>query len=619
MDIRVKLVDLDGRSGPAILPDDVPVHRLVVAIVQKLNLPAVTSEGTLLLYGLSSTLDDEFIDETRTLIQAKINNNDTLFLKAVETDELVYDLLQEDLEIEINILGNPIFVPHLVKKPVETSLQGRCPDVAKENWQRLILVCVGIITVCFLIVLLFNRFVFFCFEGISDPFCSNDAMSTAVPIIEPIAPPETAVSSPSFNFDLIQVEGFLEPENLVAFRNRLYLTAVNPETNSVELWRTNGTIANMQQVSRFNEPNKGISELTIVEEQLFFLRNDAELGSELWVSDGLLPGTELVKDLWIGELGSLSTSLTVWKDKLSFTINDSEYGVELWQTDGTEFGTAMIKDIHASGSSMPTQLTVVGNSLFFMAEDGLSREVWVTDGTEVGTVAIEDLNRYPASPSSVSLANRNGRLILLAAGEQKYMIPRVTLLAPNTWVNNLYIQLLGVDIIEVVTTNNGLFVTVADINGRSLWFVSDSPYDSFSEPIPVIPVIANDQKYNLFSAGDIVYFSAQDPKFGNELWQSNGTETGTFMVNDINSEGDSDPIPLGHVDEYFFFEADDGLNGRGLWVTNGVKDNVVLITNPEVGLTGGNIVSFTVVGGDIYFVNEDIRNGRQLWRLAWGD
>ena len=56
-----------------------------------------------------------------------------------------------------------------------------------------------------------------------------------------------------------------------------------------------------------------------------------------------------------------------------------------------------VKDIRSgSSSSSPSQLTAVGNTLYFAANDGTNgAELWKSDGTTSGTLMVKDINPGP--------------------------------------------------------------------------------------------------------------------------------------------------------------------------------------------------------------------------------
>ena len=86
----------------------------------------------------------------------------------------------------------------------------------------------------------------------------------------------------------------------------------------------------------------------------------------------------MVKDINSGSGSSNPSELTAVGNTLYFAANDGTNGEELWKSDGTASGTMMVKDIRSGSSSgNPFEHTAVGNTLYFRANDGTNGyELW---------------------------------------------------------------------------------------------------------------------------------------------------------------------------------------------------------------------------------------------------
>ena len=118
----------------------------------------------------------------------------------------------------------------------------------------------------------------------------------------------------------------------------------------------------------------------------------------------------------------------------------------------------------------------------------------------------------------------------------------------------------------------------------------------------------------------ILYFSADDHTHGRELWQSDGTVTGTSLVADIKTGSyDSYPYYLTMLGDVMYFLADDGTNGQEIWTYDTAAP--ISTTNPSLladlrpGTSGADIYNgFTEFQGSLYFGANDGVNGRELWK-----
>jgi ELWxxDGT repeat protein len=188
--------------------------------------------------------------------------------------------------------------------------------------------------------------------------------------------------------------------NFTEVDGKLFFTADDGTTGS-ELWVSNGTAEGTQLLKDINPGanyyglpvSSGAHDFTELDGKLFFTANDGATGRELWVSDGTAEGTQLLKDINPGGFNgspysSDASNLTIAGDLLFFTADDDVTGTELWVSDGTAEGTQLFQNINPGFlvndstrlnlSSDPRNLSVVGDQLFFTADDGVNgRELWV--------------------------------------------------------------------------------------------------------------------------------------------------------------------------------------------------------------------------------------------------
>ena len=96
---------------------------------------------------------------------------------------------------------------------------------------------------------------------------------------------------------------------------------------------------------------------------------------------------QLVKDVQPGPGSGGCAQLILVGNQLFFEADDGTTGFELWKSDGTESGTMLVKDIRPGFSSpFLSELTELNGNLFFKANDAINgTEIWVSDGTETGT------------------------------------------------------------------------------------------------------------------------------------------------------------------------------------------------------------------------------------------
>jgi len=329
----------------------------------------------------------------------------------------------------------------------------------------------------------------------------------------------------------------VRPVELTAFNNSLFFYG---GSNSRGLFKTNGTNVGAELVLR----KDGVRNLTLVGNTLFFSADDSVNGWELWKSDGTK--NSLVKDIKSFNQDSSPSQLTAVGNTLYFTADDGVNGRELWKSDGTTAGTILVKDINpVSINSNPSQLTAVGNTLYFVADDGVNGfELWKSDGTEAGTILVKNIR----PGASISNALENPRY-LTAVGNTLYFVADDGVNGRELWKsdgteagtvlvkNRVDIRAdLSIDVSvgyepkELVAVGNTLFFTAdSRSGGRELW-KSDGTSGSTTLVQNIRPGGASSNPQNLTVLGNTLFFSADDGSRGNELW---GLKLATIAIGSV--------------------------------------------------------------------------------------
>ena len=120
--------------------------------------------------------------------------------------------------------------------------------------------------------------------------------------------------------------------------------------------------------------------------------------------------------------------------------------------------------------------------------------------------------------------------------------------------------------------------------------------------------------------GGVVYFFQDDGVHGLELWRSDGTALGTYLVRDV-CPGlcgvGSQNWALGgltRVGSSLFFAADDGVHGQELWISDGTALGTRAVLDIQPGVAGSNPRRFFSVGNQLFFTADDGAHGGELWR-----
>jgi ELWxxDGT repeat protein len=407
----------------------------------------------------------------------------------------------------------------------------------------------------------------------------------------------------------------LDVDELKVVGGTLYLSAgTNGER---ELWKSDGTPQGTVRVKDINTQSTwasaGVRHLTEMGGKLYFLADDGVRGRELWTSDGTAAGTVLVKEFVAGSAGvsvPLKRPLLAVDNALYVSV---ETPAALWKSDGTASGTFQLKSFVDYGH--PQELTRVGSTLFFSANDGVSGfELWKSQGTAASTVLVKDTQLGSSSSYPSNLTEVDGALYFNCGMTQGGLFR-----SDGTEAGTL----------RVATTQSigweGSFARM----GSGLYFFefgaqsaySLSRYDTVTGQKAVLKTFTsrdwrlyNVSNYVAFGArGDTLFFAAEDATLGVEPWKTDGTAEGTVPLADLHGP-DHGARPRAMVD----------LGGKLLFVVNGASGQE-LWTNawaPPGGMPAparlkdgfsAILEPMVVLNGKVYFSASTSATGYELW------
>jgi len=400
--------------------------------------------------------------------------------------------------------------------------------------------------------------------------------------------------------------------------------------------------------------------LTPVGSRVFFAAWDEDHGRELWVTDGTVAGTYLVKDILAGPDGSNPRQLQsqghrVWFMALNAT---SILEVEPVVSDGSVAGTYSVRPSPTNvsvGLSRPQILAAHDHGLFWSTAE----QLWQSDGAPPGTIMLQPHLKVTSmveaggilyfAGDSDSVQNGIGQSdgttdftfwLATASPESGYLDSLTAADShlffvfdssnPGLWAMNIHGKQMAIEVLpqppqqhdlgaRFLTALGSLLIFSFDdsVNGRELWKSDGTPAGTaILADIADGPSSGNPEFLTV--AGNGVYFVARENSTGAELWKTDGKKKGTVRLTDLRAgEGGSFPTLLvpAPFDDGVLFAATTPDRGTELWWSSGAPDSAEPLPEVIDGPTGSDPRELTVAGLSLFFVAMDADGANRLWTL----
>jgi ELWxxDGT repeat protein len=414
-------------------------------------------------------------------------------------------------------------------------------------------------------------------------------------------------------------KGPVSAAGMLRYGNSLVFTLGN------ELWISDGTTAETRRLNPdlrllHNPFYGGLSaEWNGV---LYFSATSSATGGELWRTDGTIEGTRLVADINAGAANGDTSSLLVFNDRLFFAAQDASLTRDVWQTDGTPEGISRFFDVGDAFQGVYQAMAAANDTFFFTVgayHSAVGRtKVWLSDGTAAGTRAL----------SSVS-PQFNNKLLggpLMAVGDVVYMMLHqgAYSLARSDGTVEGTMLLASTGIPDTSNRVRG-FAAV----GERLLLAIEGQFDecqywtSDGSPAGSSVVSLSFEGCNSLAVVDGIGYFRDD----GVLWKTDGTGAGTGPV-DPDFPGDDwasvrSLVPAGHN---LLFTANDPRYGRQLFKTDGTAAGTSRLTRSVFTSKGSGASQLQVtkdrlfygassVGLKIFSSNGETEGTFPLWNL----
>ena len=353
------------------------------------------------------------------------------------------------------------------------------------------------------------------------------------------------------------------------------------ETSGQSVWRSDGTEAGTYKLRSFIPQLSSYAFFVtpiVADSKLFVMVQDG-YGSpmEVFVSDGTIEGT---RDIGSFPVGLNPTPLGV-NGVLYFLGQETSVGPQLWISDGTTIGTHMVRrPVECPGAlcgPVPNNIFRMGNSVFFTTTEG----VWKTDGTLEGTLQIAQIqNPIFVAASSTSAYVRTGLTLwrmdagstaLQQVGDAASFFGPVTILDDGR-------------LVILLSTPAGYDVWITGLTAPGLTKLGSVPRSSSGSLYG--PIVG--------SVGHRLFFQGWTSAVGTELWMADIDTSTVALLKDIDARRDtltgnsSNPATGVTLGSRIVFPATN-IAGREVWQSDGTASGTTLLANIAPDGSGGMI------------------------------
>lgn len=277
--------------------------------------------------------------------------------------------------------------------------------------------------------------------------------------------------------------------------------------------------------------------------------------------------------------------------------------------------------IHVSRGELAT--AVVGEELFFFnlsesMEGSEGQGLWRTDGSPEGTVQLANLFGGIGCGAIRHIEVIDNTLYFRAHSDEfegEWWMSDGTVEGTRPAPDGVPERTEKEDSEgRIAVRDYSLFVADDPRYGRELWS-SEGTADVAEMLVDARPGRAGSDPQQLTLVGDKLFFVTLTSDDRRELWTTDGTAEGTTVLTDFVPD-DVDPSPGGltALGNELVFTMNDGESGTELWKSDGTLEGTMRVRDVIQGEEGSTPKYLTNIQGTLFFNAKDDQGGNQLWK-----
>lgn len=331
---------------------------------------------------------------------------------------------------------------------------------------------------------------------------------------------------------------------------------------------------------------------------------------------------------------------------LYFSADDGVHGWELWRSDGSVGGTYIVKDVREEECSPATD-PETGEETENCVNYGSMHQMCWPDPTECFVPEMVAGNNKIFFTAFDSNPGVNFPHVFISDGTEDgtyrirdqwigwdynhpdadfdYSGPSNLMVIPS---NGFTPDRLVYTIIQAICEGGSYCPEAFDpASGEELWITDGTDVGTYM----LVNMVPEDKSWNngdyccmddkggiprdLIMKGNTIWFTARTDGYGRELYRYGmNIGGGLFLVKDINEgTSGSNPMHLTSVGPGVYLSADNGTNGQELHYSLGNTFNTIVVKDINPGANSSSPQEMTKLGSNLFFTADDGENGRELW------